>query len=125
VRALALTFSYPMARTPISWRTPSKGFPCGTLEEFLALLRAQLPDLVTGQPAPDALSRFLDSRPTTRAFLARLVGLTEPDYVEITAGLPTGDMVVNLFNTDLKDGQTVGYAEPRRVSSGTDRAAGG
>jgi len=55
VRALALTFSYPMARTPISWRTPSKGFLCGTLEEFLALLRAQLPDLVTGQPAPDAL----------------------------------------------------------------------
>jgi catalase len=43
-----------------------------TPEEFLALLRAQLPDPVTGQPAPDALPRFLDSHPTTRAFFKRL-----------------------------------------------------
>jgi membrane fusion protein, multidrug efflux system len=42
------------------------------------------------------------------------VGLTEPDYVEITAGLSTGDMVIDPFNTDLKDGQTVGYARTRR-----------
>ena len=46
------------------------------------------------------------------------VGLTEPDYVEITSGLSTNDIVVNPFDTDLKDGQMVGYAEPRRVSSG-------
>jgi membrane fusion protein, multidrug efflux system len=52
------------------------------------------------------------------------VGLTEPNYVEITSGLSTDDMVVNPFNTDLKDGQTVGCGEPRRVS-GTHRTAGG
>jgi membrane fusion protein, multidrug efflux system len=40
------------------------------------------------------------------------VGLTEPDYVEITSGLSTDDMVVNPFNTDLKDGQTVGTRNP-------------
>jgi hypothetical protein len=37
-----------------------------------AFLQAQLPDPVTGQPALDALPRFLDSHPTARAFLERL-----------------------------------------------------
>jgi catalase len=42
-------------------------------EDFLAFLRAQLPDPVTGQPAPDAVPRFLDNHPETRAFLGRLM----------------------------------------------------
>ena len=50
-----------------------EGFPVRTPEDFLAFLRAQLPDPVTGQPAPDAVSRFLDGHPTARAFIERLM----------------------------------------------------
>jgi len=50
-----------------------EGFPARTPEDFLAFLRAQLPDSVTGQPAPDAVSRFLESHPATRAFIERLM----------------------------------------------------
>jgi len=44
-----------------------------TPEDFLAFLRTQLPEPVTGQPAPDAVSRFLDGHPTARAFIERLM----------------------------------------------------
>ena len=44
-----------------------------TPEEFLAFLRAQLPDPVTGKPVPDALPRFLERHPTARAFIERLM----------------------------------------------------
>ena len=60
-----------MARTPTSWRSTSKGFPRGP-EEFLAFLRAQLPDPATGKPAPDAVPRFLENHPATRAFIEHL-----------------------------------------------------
>ena len=49
------------------------GFPARTPEEFLAFLRAQLADRVTGQVAPDAVPRFLESHPATRAFVERLM----------------------------------------------------
>jgi catalase len=42
-------------------------------DEFLAFLRAQLPDPATGKAAPDAVPRFLDSHPATRAFIERLM----------------------------------------------------
>ena len=50
-----------------------EGFPMRTPEEFLAFLRAQLPDPVTGQPAPDAVPRFLGNHPAARAFIERLM----------------------------------------------------
>ena len=49
-----------------------EGFPVRTPEDLLALLRAQLPDPVTGQPAPDAVPRFLDGHSAARAFIERL-----------------------------------------------------
>jgi len=52
------------------------------------------------------------------------IGLTEPNYVEITSGLSTDDIVVDPFNPDLKDGQTVSYAKPSRGASGPNRMAG-
>jgi membrane fusion protein, multidrug efflux system len=53
------------------------------------------------------------------------VGLTEPNFVEITAGLSTDDMVVNPFDTGLRDGQTIEQAGPNRVSARTNRVPGG
>jgi catalase len=49
-----------------------EGFPVRTPEDFLAFLRAQLPDSVTGQPAPDAVPRFLETHPAARAFIEHL-----------------------------------------------------
>ena len=72
VRALALKFQLPDGKNADILANSIEGFPVRTPEEFFALLRAQLPDPVTGQHAPDALPRFLDSHPTTRAFLERL-----------------------------------------------------
>jgi catalase len=72
VRALAVKFQLPDGKNADILANSIEGFPVRTPEEFLALLRAQLPDPVTGQPAPDALPRFLDSHPTTRAFFKRL-----------------------------------------------------
>src|ERR1700731_4502536 len=67
VRSMAVKFQLPDDRHADILANSIEGFPVRTPEEFLAFLRAQLPDPVTGQPAPDALPRFLDSHPTTRA----------------------------------------------------------
>jgi membrane fusion protein, multidrug efflux system len=48
------------------------------------------------------------------------LGLTQPDYVEITSGLSPDDLIIDPFNPDLRDGETVSYAEP---GSGASRAA--
>jgi len=50
-----------------------EGFPVRTPEEFLAFLRAQLPDPATGKPVPDAVPRFLAGHPTAAAFIERLM----------------------------------------------------
>jgi catalase len=50
-----------------------EGFPVRTPEDFLAFLRAQLPDPATGKPAPDAVPRFLETHPAARAFIERLM----------------------------------------------------
>jgi membrane fusion protein (multidrug efflux system) len=39
------------------------------------------------------------------------IGLTDRNYLEITSGLSTNDLVVNPFNSDLKDGETVTCAK--------------
>src|SRR6266436_1388613 len=72
-RALSVKFQLPDGKVADVLANSIEGFPARTPEEFLAFLRAQLPDPVTGQPAPDAVPRFLDSHPAARAFVERLM----------------------------------------------------
>jgi len=72
VRSLAVKFQLPDGKKADILANSIEGFPTRTPEDFLALLRAQLPDPSTGQPTPDAVPRFLQSHPSTRDFLARL-----------------------------------------------------
>ncbi len=71
-RALAVKFELPDGKNADILALHIEGFPARTPEEFLAFLRAQLPDPATGKPAPDAVPRFLESHPATRAFIERL-----------------------------------------------------
>ena len=73
VRSLAVKFQLPDGKNADILANSVEGFPVRTPEEFLAFLRAQLPDPVTGQPAPDAVPRFLGSHPAARAFIERLM----------------------------------------------------
>jgi len=70
---MAVKFQLPDGKNADILALSIEGFPARTPEDFLAFLRAQLPDPVSGQPAPDALPRFLDNHPDTRAFIARLM----------------------------------------------------
>jgi catalase len=72
-RALAVKFQLPDSKNADILALHIEGFPARTPEEFLAFLRAHLPDPATGKPAPDAVPRFLDSHPATRAFIERLM----------------------------------------------------
>ena len=71
-RALAVKFQLPDGKNADILALHIEGFPARTPDEFLAFLRAQLPDPATGKPAPDAVPRFLESHPATRAFIGRL-----------------------------------------------------
>ena len=55
-----------------------EGFIARTPEEFLAFLEAQLPDPATGKPSPDAVPRFLESHPASKAFIGRLMARPIP-----------------------------------------------
>jgi len=72
-RALSVKFQLPDSKVADVLANSIEGFPVRTPEEFLAFLRAQLPDPATGKPAPDAVPRFLESHPTARAFIERLM----------------------------------------------------
>jgi len=72
-RALAVKFQLPDGKNADILANSIEGFPARKTEEFLAFLRAQLPDPVTGRPAPDAVPRFLESHPAARAFIERLM----------------------------------------------------
>jgi catalase len=72
-RALSVKFQLPDGTVADVLANSIEGFPVRTPEEFLAFLRAQLPDPATGKPAPDAVPRFLESHPTARAFIERLM----------------------------------------------------
>jgi catalase len=72
-RALSVKFKLPDGKVADVLANSIEGFPVRTPEEFLAFLRAQLPDPVTGKPAPDAVPRFLAGRPAARAFIERLM----------------------------------------------------
>jgi catalase len=71
-RALAVKFQLPDGKNADILALSIEGFIARTPEDFLAFLQAQLPDPVTHQPAPEAISRFLDGHPDTRAFIERL-----------------------------------------------------
>jgi len=72
-RALAVKFQLPDGKNADILALHVEGFPARTPDEFLAFLRAQLPDPATGKPAPDAVPRFLESHPATAAFIERLM----------------------------------------------------
>src|SRR6266851_4504249 len=71
-RALAVKFQLPEGKNADLLALSIEGFLVRTPEDFLEFLRAQLPDPFTGQPVTDAVPRFLDSHPATRAFVERL-----------------------------------------------------
>jgi catalase len=71
-RALAAKFQLPDGKSTDILALSVEGFPARTPDEFLAFLQAQLPDPATGQPSSDALPRFLQNHPATRAFIERL-----------------------------------------------------
>src|SRR5215469_8341174 len=57
VRALAVKFQLPDGKNADILALAVEGFPARKPEDFLGFLQAQIPDPVTGQPAPQALSR--------------------------------------------------------------------
>jgi catalase len=73
VRSLAVKFQLPDEKNADILANSVEGFPVRTPEDFLAFLRAQLSDRVAGNPAPDAVSRFLGNHPAARAFIERLM----------------------------------------------------
>jgi catalase len=72
-RALSVKFQLRDGKSADVLANSIEGFPVRTPEELLAFLQAQLPDPLTGQPVPDAVPRFLETHPTARAFLERLM----------------------------------------------------
>jgi catalase len=77
-RSLAVKFQLTDGKNADILANTIEGFPVRTPEDLLAFLRAQLPDPVTGQPAPDAVPRFLDGHPAARAFIERLTQKAVP-----------------------------------------------
>jgi catalase len=73
VRAMSVKFSLAGGKSADILANSIEGFPVRTPEEFLAFLRAQLPDPATGQPVPDAVPRFLAGHPSAGAFIGRLM----------------------------------------------------
>jgi catalase len=73
VRAMSVKLQLPGGKSADILANSIEGFPVRTPEEFLAFLRAQLPDPATGKPVPDAVPRFLADHPTAAAFIERLM----------------------------------------------------
>ncbi|HXJ79186.1 MAG TPA: catalase family peroxidase [Candidatus Methylomirabilis sp.] len=73
VRSLAVKFQLSGGANADILANSIEGFPARTPEEFLAFLKAQLPDPATGKPSPDAVPRFLQNHPAARAFVERLM----------------------------------------------------
>jgi catalase len=85
VRALSVKFRLPGGGYADVLANSVEGFAARNPEEFLAFLQAQLPDLATGKPDPDAVPRFLESHPHTKAFVGRLMQKPVPaSYAQAT-----------------------------------------
>jgi catalase len=72
VRSLSVKFQLAGGKAADILANSVEGFPVRTPEDFLAFLRAQLPDPATGRPVPDAVPRFLAGHPSAPAFIERL-----------------------------------------------------
>jgi catalase len=72
-RAMATKFQLSEGKDTDILALSIEGFPARTPEESLAFLQAQSPDPVSGKPVPDAVPRFLETHPATRAFVDRLM----------------------------------------------------
>jgi catalase len=72
VRSLSVKFQLAEGKSADILANSVEGFPARTPEDFLAFLRAQLPDPATGRPAPDAVPRFLAGHPAAAGFIERL-----------------------------------------------------
>jgi catalase len=72
VRSMAVKFQLSDGKNADVLANSIEGFPVRTPEDFLAFLRAQLPDPATGQVVPDAVPKFLGGHPAARAFIERL-----------------------------------------------------
>jgi catalase len=73
VRGLAVKFSLPDGRKTDLLGISNEAFLVRTAEDFLAFLRANLPDPATGKPNPDAVPKFAQSHPSVGAFVGRLM----------------------------------------------------
>jgi catalase len=78
VRSMAVKFQLDGGKSADILGNSVEGFPVRTPEDFLAFLRAQLPDPSTGRPDPDAVPRFLAGHPSAPAFIARLTARPVP-----------------------------------------------
>ena len=95
-----------------------EGFPVRTPEEFLAFLRAQLPDPATGKPVPDAVPRFVAGHPTAGAFIERLMKKPVPaSYAQ------AGYHAEHAFLFTAADGQQA-RARPAFIPGAQPRFAG-
>jgi catalase len=70
---MAVNFQLPDGKHADILGLHIEGFLVRTPDQFLAFLRAQLPDPATGKAAADAVPRFLESHPATGAFIGRLM----------------------------------------------------
>jgi catalase len=73
VRGLAVKFFLPDGRKTDLLGISNEAFLVRTPEDFLAFLRANLPDPATGKPNPDAVPRFVAGHPTVGSFVGRLM----------------------------------------------------
>jgi catalase len=84
-RALSTKFQLEGGRSADILAHSIEGFVARTPEELLAFLETQLPEPATGQPRPDALGRFLEGHPASKAFIDRLMQRPVPaSYAQAT-----------------------------------------
>jgi catalase len=90
-RGLAVKFLLADGRKTDLLAITNEAFLVRTAEDFLAFLKANLPDPATGKPNPDAVPRFVQSHPSVGAFVGRLmqkpipVSLAQATYHAINA----------------------------------------
>ena len=85
VRSLAVKFQLPDGASTDILANSIEGFVASTPEDLLEFLRAQLPDPATGKPAPDAVPRYMATRPNARGFAERLMQKPVPASYATTA----------------------------------------
>jgi catalase len=101
VRGLAVKFLLPDGKKTDLLGISNEAFLVRTAEEFLAFLKAQLPDPATGKPNPDAVPKFIQSHPAVGAFVGRLMQKPVPvSYAQATY------FGINAFRFTAADGSS-------------------